>query len=111
MVASSPTKVTMRGSTPIDGGSRPTSTQLGATRLRPVTRELTKSRGGGSSSGFVHKPPFPGAERNSNELLREVYPSGFMKKSLAATGRVSGPEKGKAVISVQKPVLNHTSAW
>mmetsp|Transcript_23337 Transcript_23337/g.43870 ORF Transcript_23337/g.43870 Transcript_23337/m.43870 type:complete len:671 (-) Transcript_23337:39-2051(-) len=85
----SPTKVTMRGSTPSSRpGSRPSSSLLGGTRLRPVTRELAKSGG----PTFVHKPMFPGAERFENELKKLVYPSGYMRKTVVG-------EKGEASVA------------
>lgn len=72
----SPTKVTLRANTP-SAGSRPTS-KLGGTRLRPVTRELTQD----VVSTFVHKPMFPGGERSANSMLKLVYPSGYMRKTV-----------------------------
>ena len=57
--------------------SRPNSQALG-TRLRPVTRELIDSRG--ANREHVQTKPFRPDYRSENNLLKTVYPSGFLFK-------------------------------
>ena len=72
-----PTKVALLGnSSGMPGsGSRPNS-KLTSTRLRPVTRELVHEKKGST----VHKPMFRPDNRLRNSMLKQAYPSGFMRK-------------------------------